>query len=88
MHCHLFYMLNKFEMPSKIYLFSPDIIHMMNETRPSPFLLLCFIVNANGREKIGVRGWLGMSLVDLLGSPFLGLLLIEGVGQAHVHSDI
>ena len=58
----------------KTVLFPPDIIHMMNETRPSPFLLMCFIVNANGRGKNGVGGWLGMSL---LGSPFLGLLLIS-----------
>ena len=34
-------------------------------------------MNANGRGKNGVGGWLGMSLVDLLGSPFLGLLLIS-----------
>ena len=51
----------------------PDVIHVMNAPRPSPFLIFvnllipCSIVNANGRSKQGRPGtkptlcppWLG-----------------------------
>ena len=49
-------------LPLTSTLYPPDVIHVKNETRPSSFfffvglLLLCIIVNVNGRQKRGRPG--------------------------------